>query len=543
MTKKRVFLFVALGLLFFYLFVLQVAAIWPFTIDDMYISLRYAKNWEHGNGLLWNIGEQPVEGYSNFLFVCLAALAIKLGLDPVFILKLMGAAGLVVTSGALYALSRLWFSTALSFIPVLWLLFYRDEIVWVSSGLETTCYQALLLLSVYALLRGLGYKAVPQQARGDSQLGYWLLSGVLLALAGLTRPEGGVVGVLFFMIAYFNLREGRQSRYCFAVTMRTSSRACEGSPKHSGDPSQARDDVPERLHFVLGSGVFALIYGTYFLWRWHYYGLLMPNTVYCKGFATSHWLVLDKCYLKLVWPFLLLGMLGVFGKKNKITGYDRRFYFLWVPSLIYLIFLAKADPVSAMAQRLFLPAFVLFLPLALLGIQNIIYYFIQRIGSSRALLIGAASVWVGILCLPISGLEQLAFFTRNPLAGEQLRMEVTDWLKLKVSPDDRIVLGDSGMLPYLIPARFEDSYCLNNKRMGNESYGTMFDALCQRMLRQKPAVIIVASLVENGKIIYAPTDKCLNTKLTHSIDYRKSKLFQTSATESRYRYEIYTLRD
>ena len=504
MIKKRTLLFIGLGLLFFYLLVLQVVAIWPYTIDDMYISLRYAKNWEQGNGLLWNMGEPPVEGYSNFLFVCLAALALKIGLDPVTVLKLMGVAGLVLTSGALYCLSRFWFSKAISLIPVLWLLFYRDEIVWVSSGLETTSYQALLLLSVYALLRGLGFKSVPEP-RGESCWGSWLAAGTLLALAGLTRPEGGVVGVFFLVIAYFNIRQDRQSRYCF----------------------------------VLGGSVFALIYGTYFLWRWHYFGLLMPNTVYCKGFATSHGLILDKSYLKLVWPLLMLGLLGIFGKKNQRTGSDRRLYFLWTPSLIYLIFLAEADPVSAMAQRLFLPAFVLLLPLVLLGIQNSIDYFFRNFLSSRALLIAASSVWVALLCLPISGLKQLVFFTQNPLDGERLRMELTDWLKFKVSPDTRIVLGDSGMLPYFLTARFEDSYCLNNKRMGNESYATMFDSLCQRMLLQKPELIIVASLVEKGKTIYSPTDKCLNKKLAASTDYRKSRLFQTRSTKSRYRYQIY----
>ena len=38
-----------LVIVLFYLFVLQVQAIWPFTIDDMYITLRYAKNWSEGH--------------------------------------------------------------------------------------------------------------------------------------------------------------------------------------------------------------------------------------------------------------------------------------------------------------------------------------------------------------------------------------------------------------------------------------------------------------------------------------------------------------
>jgi hypothetical protein len=41
--------------------------------DDAMISMQYAKNLAHGDGLVWNPGEQPVEGYSNPLWVLLMA--------------------------------------------------------------------------------------------------------------------------------------------------------------------------------------------------------------------------------------------------------------------------------------------------------------------------------------------------------------------------------------------------------------------------------------------------------------------------------------
>jgi hypothetical protein len=36
--------------------------------DDAMISMRYARNLAHGAGLVWNAGQQPVEGYTNFLW-------------------------------------------------------------------------------------------------------------------------------------------------------------------------------------------------------------------------------------------------------------------------------------------------------------------------------------------------------------------------------------------------------------------------------------------------------------------------------------------
>lgn len=66
--------------------------------DDAFISLRYARNLaEHGQ-LTWNLGEYA-EGYTNFLFVLLTALPIKLGLDPIYttqIISLVAAILLVL---------------------------------------------------------------------------------------------------------------------------------------------------------------------------------------------------------------------------------------------------------------------------------------------------------------------------------------------------------------------------------------------------------------------------------------------------------------
>ena len=49
--------------------------------DDSYISFRYAENLADGHGLRFNQGEQPVEGYSNFLWILLCALVYILNFD------------------------------------------------------------------------------------------------------------------------------------------------------------------------------------------------------------------------------------------------------------------------------------------------------------------------------------------------------------------------------------------------------------------------------------------------------------------------------
>ena len=74
----RRFLLPLLGILLVYIFSgLAVTAI-PFLQDDAYLSFRYVDNYLNGHGLVFNQGER-VEGYTNFLWVILLALAANLG--------------------------------------------------------------------------------------------------------------------------------------------------------------------------------------------------------------------------------------------------------------------------------------------------------------------------------------------------------------------------------------------------------------------------------------------------------------------------------
>ena len=62
----------------------------PWTLDDAYISFRYAENLVAGDGLVFNPGER-VEGYTNFLWVMGVAALNLVGLGSVEAAKLMGA--------------------------------------------------------------------------------------------------------------------------------------------------------------------------------------------------------------------------------------------------------------------------------------------------------------------------------------------------------------------------------------------------------------------------------------------------------------------
>lgn len=487
-------------LVFFYLFVLQLQAIWPFTIDDMYISLRYAKYWAAGEGVLWNLHTPPVEGYSNFSFVALGALTLLLKANPVIALKMAGLLGLLFTCFFIYLISRFWFARRESLLPCMGLLLYKGQIIWATSGLETAVYEALICGAVYCCFRGMGYTLFPDTRRSAVNA-YFVGAGILLALAGMTRPEAPVLMILFFILICWDRPKEKTQSYWHGV-----------------------------LLFCL---TFVLLYGPYFLWRLIYFGFLFPNSVYCKGISQFFTFTLDIHYLKLIWPFALLALPAC------ITSRDKRHYFLWLPSLIYLIMLADSDPVVAFENRLFLPVFALFLPLLVQSMSIIVLTFRQKKDFIFTLLFYLSFFVILFLFIPAMSLADYRYFSQNPVRGEQLRGKVIDWLNNHASAGDWVVLADSGLIPYASHLNFIDSYCLNNLAMAHYSANNMYEAFCTNVWHKKPAIIILTSLIKQGRVIYTPSDICLKEMLSKHHDYKLSKTYVSNNPDSIYRYEIY----
>jgi len=495
MNRKNLAL-IFFALLFFYLLVIQIKAIWFFTIDDMFIPLRYARHWAEGQGLLWNSHEPPVEGYSNFSFVVIAAGAIKLGLNPVIILKLLGVVGLYFAAYGVFLLSRLWFNAAIACLPVIALLIYKGQIIWSVSGLETTVYQALLALALYFLLRGQGYRPFPQVKEPPQHL-WTLFSALCLAFASFTRPEGPFFLLLFFGLALVDCDKLQRLKVFYGLFKATL--------------------------------LFSVLYVPYFLWRWYYFGSIFPNSVLCKGFSANTLFFLDGMYLRLAWPFMILALVAVINAK------DRRHWFFWTPSFLYMILLAKADPLVAFDNRLFLPAFQFLLPLALLGLSRVSAYFWER---DNIVLIFFVFL-IGFFCLPAMTPAEYRFFSNNPQAGIRLRQNVLAWLAANVPNKSHVVLADSGMIPYLSNLDFIDSACINNRQMTEQVDSTMYLRFCDQMLKEKPELIILSVLLENRHTFSTPADACLTTKLRDSGDYKLKAIFETGDQHSTYRYSVY----
>lgn len=212
-------------------------------IDDAYIIFRYASNFADGHGLVFNVGER-VEGYTCFLWTFILGCLKKAGIDIVIAAQIIG-----VMCGLLIILLSYLFikemhkqvideNPLLSKTTLFILGLNFPLIYWSHTGMETTFHTFLLLCSALFFAK---YILMNYRKREC------VFSSSLLALASMTRPETTLLFPLNLFFIFVYTRKG------------------------------------ERLkNTLISAGIFLLIYGSYFMWRYNYYGWLFPNTYYVK---------------------------------------------------------------------------------------------------------------------------------------------------------------------------------------------------------------------------------------------------------------------
>ena len=125
-----------------------------FTQDDAFISFRYVRNFVGGEGLVFNPGER-VEGYTNFFWILLLSIFVKLGFDIIIVSKVLGilcGAGIIVLLYLLsckYIKEKYWY---LRLIAPAFLVSNSAFAYWSVSGLETSFFALMVLLSFWVYL-------------------------------------------------------------------------------------------------------------------------------------------------------------------------------------------------------------------------------------------------------------------------------------------------------------------------------------------------------------------------------------------------------
>lgn len=225
---------------------------YPVTLEDAFITFRYARHLADGYGYgIWNIGEPPVEGITTVLWPLILGLAQYAGLSLFHTAKIISILAGIGTISLFFATDRalqrsgenaayrrafpdgafplMGFATALYF-PMSW---------YATTGMESSLFVCLITA---ALL-------LPIIARN----GFGLLIPIAIALT-LIRPEGVLFAVIIFGGHTLYLwKSGEKSGLCLITA------------------------ISAVLTFTLLTAI-----------RYFYFGDMLPNTYYAKASGGLH---------------------------------------------------------------------------------------------------------------------------------------------------------------------------------------------------------------------------------------------------------------
>jgi hypothetical protein len=367
-------------------------ALGEWQLDDAYISYRYAWNLAHGNGLVYNPGE-VVEGYTNFLWTIFSWVSVVAGqhpAGPALAVNIALSQCLIaltwVVSARLSANHFPWPLVAAGLLTIdTALLTYGAR----GSGMEVVLFATLIMGAVALLWPGPKSKV---QSPKSFELRLWTLdlglvcSGLALALATLTRPEGFLVAAIFIGVrAWQDRGEGRRKWKLLIATLAS----------------------------------YLLVVVPYEVWRISFYGYPFPNTFYAKTGATSELIERGLSHLSYFigddWLIVPLAALGVV---LALTKWSRKgplpaLAILVVAYIAYIIWIG-GDHFPG--WRFFVPILA---PLVLLAVEG------GRIGLSHLSFQGRTGQVATVVAL-----IALAFYVRETLRREDPREWLADRTKL-----------------------------------------------------------------------------------------------------------------
>lgn len=235
--------------------------------EDAHIMFRYAKNLANGYGLTWNIGKDPVEGATAFLWTILLAGWHKLGFAYEVIVPLLNGLFIILTTMLIYFSSIRLFKLDIKVVLIAaCVLVTSPLVIQMRGGFETpmfSFFMTALTISCMALI------FCSEQIKKYC-LHIIPVSGLLL---GLTRPEGVIFFALIFLSSIVILSK------------------------------------KERPHFIKLVVLWFMLPGiVYFIWRWSYFGYLFPNTFYAKSMigSGSLYTILKRGGRNLLWLVMFL---------------------------------------------------------------------------------------------------------------------------------------------------------------------------------------------------------------------------------------------
>lgn len=404
--------------------------------DDQMISMKYAKNFANGHGLVWNKGTTRVEGYTNLLWVLYMAIFHAFLVPPSKVSLFIQISGLLLLIFNLFTIRKIGslISSNSSFVcitSVIFTAFYFPLNYWSLHGFEVSLLVLLINLSVLFVI---------QSQRLDK---FSFVPYLLLGIGTLVRLDM-VVPYLMVLIYQFTLNKKNRVQYIFSGLIPL---AC----------------------FIAGQTLF----------RYYYYGELLPNTYYLKMTGYPVFLRISRGFLvfldfiwKANWVLFLLPIVLVFFRKYKFINL---LFLIILGQIFYSIYVGgDAWERQVVCNRFIVLGMPLFFVLFSLSVFEIFNYIKQtlRIESKSIQL----RIYLFLFLL-------FSLFSFNSLRGVR---GATDWLlskpilhvsahrkKLELGlhiekvtrPEAKVAVTWAGTMPYFVDRHYVDFLGRNDKKI------------------------------------------------------------------------------
>lgn len=426
-------------------FWLLVLVFWPFTVDDAFIGFRYSENLANGYGLVWNCGEKPLEGFTNLLWTVMLSGFSRCGIDLELASKILGVC---FTFGGFFLIAKQMRNEKIGVFVQFLVLLVLSSIPGVAlhavGGLETGMYFFVIVFVCYSYL--CAFRVI--QGGSSSDRWFWIFVGTIF-ISGRTRPEGLLFGGVLLIWIILSAR---------------------GSPHH--------------VRAMLFATFIAFIAGVLFLiWKYFYFGSILPNTFYVKREVHSLWGVLYVLkYGSYVLPIVIIITIG-----KAHWGIHRRDVGLFVATFVSCSIYAMTLPLMGYENRFLVPylsVFVLWLADALQS----------SIGPSKTPPM-IRNVLMACICLLISinylypVKEKKHYFVDRYTQNIEMYREISEYLKPLRTEQENLGVShyNAGSLAYYSKWRFVDIVGLNHRKIAREGFQakTLFD--------ERPDLMIMSS--------------------------------------------------
>jgi len=431
--------------------ILLCTSVWFYTVDDAFITFRYARNVVDGYGPVFNVGLR-VEGFSSPLWLALLSLASISGLPIEAGAKLIG---LLVAIGLLcYLGRRVTALTPAAQVPLLLLATHGPFVVAIVSGLETAVNAVLIVCLLLS-----------SHVEGKDRRPAWLGTAFWGSLAILCRPENALLVGIHGLYLWSARPNQRRRLYVAAVT------------------------------WLAVAGVLAAA-------RLAYYGSLLPNTAVAKldaeaAFGIGGWRYAQAWFERFGW-LTLLGLPAVLTRIGRGLAANA---WLLIGGQTVFVLLAGGDWMPL--WRFMLPAGLLLLVVGCYSVDAVVEAAGHLVPVGKAAERAAGRVAAAACALVLAGLmvTQAWHFRQDRWALDSYQRQLNglaagpvQYLAAHAGPKDLVVARDIGVLGFETRCRVLDVVGLTDPHVARTSGLRHRDRIdCDYVFSLKPEYLVLQS--------------------------------------------------